>query len=238
MAGQPAIFHALLRPVILQILRATGYHATKGAVLDSLTDLAARYMLTLCEKTAAHAVHARGDAVEYTVVDLRMALQDAGALMPERTAAEQDWRHDEEDTSGVDEFLAWFSGPMMRELLDVGKGDGESDATDYLSSLKKKHSKAGEDSKWNGTIIGKPLDTVNEVQVEGGPATSIDEWVMQRSKDYFNPQSAPQDMEIDVDGVNTNGHRNPPSPSASSGLSSVGDRLDDAEVDAMDVVGA
>lgn len=134
MPGQAAIFHALLRPAILQVLRATGYHATRGAVLDSLTDLAARYMQTLCEKTAAHATHARGDASDYTVVELRMALQDMGALMPDKTPTEQAWAG-VEDMRGVDEFLEWFQTPVMKDLLEMGNGDGESDATDYLSGM-------------------------------------------------------------------------------------------------------
>ena len=97
-----------------------------------------------------------------------------------------------------------------------------------------KHSKTGEDSKWNGTLIGKPLDTVAEIQVEGGPITSIDDWVMQRSRAYFTP---PHDDDADADhhagaGAQPNGHHHAASPSAaSSGLSSVGDRLDDGPED-------
>lgn len=132
MSGQSAIFHALLRPVVLQILRATGYHSTKGAVLDTLTDMAARYMSTLCETTAAHAIHNHGDAGDYTVVDVRIALQDVGALQPDKLVTEQRWKG-EEDMRGVEEFLQWFSGARMKELMEMGKGDGESDATDYLS---------------------------------------------------------------------------------------------------------
>lgn len=132
MAGQPAIFHALLRPSILQMLRATGYHSTKGAVLDSLTDLAARYLLVLCERTAVHAIQNHGDASDYDLVDIRLALQDAGALLPERPPAEQAWTGDE-DLRGIDDFVKWFSGPRMKELMDMGRGDGEIDATDYLS---------------------------------------------------------------------------------------------------------
>lgn len=131
MAGQAAIFHALLRPAILQTLRATGYHATRGAVVDSLTDLAARYLRALCEATAAHATHNHGDAGDYGVVEVRLALQDAGALLPECTAAEQAWRGD--DVRGVDAFVGWFAGPRMRELVDMARGDGEADAADYLS---------------------------------------------------------------------------------------------------------
>ncbi|KAF4510726.1 hypothetical protein G6O67_002596 [Ophiocordyceps sinensis] len=215
MAGQPAIFHALLRPSILQMLRATGYHSTKGAVLDSLTDLAARYLSMLCERTAAHAIHNHGDASDYGVVDIRLALQDAGALLPERVTTEQAWRGDE-DMGGIDDFLKWFSGPRMKELMDMGRGDGEIDATDYLSALKKKHSKTGEDTKYHDTLIGRPVDAVGDVQVEGGPMTSIDEWITRRGS-AAEPAPPPGEAQ-------TNGH---PSPSpASSGLSSVGDRLD------------
>ncbi|RDA93133.1 hypothetical protein CP533_4132 [Ophiocordyceps camponoti-saundersi (nom. inval.)] len=124
MSGQAAIFHALLRPSMLQILRATGYHATKGAVLDSVTDLAARYLYALCEATAGHASHNHGTPGDYTVADIGIALGDVGALLPERRG--------DEDSRGLDDFLAWFSGPRMRELMDMGR-DGESDATDYLA---------------------------------------------------------------------------------------------------------
>lgn len=132
MTSPPSLFHALLRPSILQILRATGYHSTRPAVLDSVTDLAARYLSLLCETTARHAAHNHGDSADFDIVDIRLALQDAGALLPERSPAEQLWRG-EEDVRGVEEFIAWFAGQRMRELMEVGKGDGEADATDYLN---------------------------------------------------------------------------------------------------------
>lgn len=136
MATPPAFFHALLRPAILQILRATGYHATRPAVLDALTDLAARYMLLLCQHTAHHAAsnHAASSAQadDFTVTDVRLALQDVGALGAERTVTEETWRGDE-DVRGVEEFIAWFAGQRMKELMEFGNADGESDATDYLS---------------------------------------------------------------------------------------------------------
>lgn len=84
------------------------------------------------------------------------------------------------------------------------------------AALKKKHAKTAEDSKFTGTVIGKPLDTVAEVQVEGGPVTSINEWILQRSS-------------FSTDAANTNGDSSHDrgSPTPSSGLSSVGSRLDD-----------
>lgn len=134
MATTTSIFHALLRPSILQILRATGYHSTRPAVLDSITDLAARYLSLLCQTTAAHSVHNRGDAADFDVSDVRAALQDVGALLPERTSVEQAARG-EEDVRGVEEFVKWFAGQRMREMMEIGSGDGESDATDYLNGM-------------------------------------------------------------------------------------------------------
>ena len=82
MRTPPSLFHALLRPSILQILRSTGYHSTRPAVLDSLTDLAARYLSLLCKSTAEHAAHNHGNSADFTIADIRMSPQDAGALMP------------------------------------------------------------------------------------------------------------------------------------------------------------
>ncbi|KAK0392472.1 hypothetical protein NLU13_1967 [Sarocladium strictum] len=221
MTTPPSLFHALLRPTILQILRATGYHSTRPAVLDSVTDLAARYLSLLCENTARHAVHNHGDSADFDVVDVRLALQDAGALLPQKVGPEEEWTG-EEDLRGVEEFVRWFAGQRMKEMMAVGAGDGETDATDYLNALKKKHSKTGDDAKYQGTIIGRGVDS-GEVQVEGGSETSIDEWIAKRS-------GAPRidDKEGDARRL----HGADASSPASSGLSSVGSRLgEDEEMD-------
>jgi transcription initiation factor TFIID subunit 3 len=39
----------------------------------------------------------------------------------------------------------------------------------------KKHSKSEDDSKWAGTLLGRPHEQ-GEVLIEGGPASSIAEW--------------------------------------------------------------
>jgi transcription initiation factor TFIID subunit 3 len=96
-----------------------------------VTDLAARYLSTLCEKTADHAVHNHGDAGDFSTVDIRMALQDLGALLPEALPVQQEWLG-EEDLRGVEEFVKWFSGQRMKEIMDFAKGDGENDEIDYL----------------------------------------------------------------------------------------------------------
>ena len=127
-----ALFHAFLRPPILQILRATGYHSTSPAVLDAITDLAARYLSLLCERTAEHATHRRGDAGDFSIPDVRLALSDAGALLPDKMLTQQEWEG-EEDLRGVDEFVRWFSGQRMKEIMDFAQGDGEFDEMDYLN---------------------------------------------------------------------------------------------------------
>ena len=131
MTTPTALFHAYLRPSVLQILRATGYHGTSPAVLDTVTDLAARYLSLLCEKTAARANHHYGDAGDFTLVEIRLALEEAGALLPQTVATEQEWRG-QEDVRGVEEFVRWFTGPRMREIMEFAKGDGETVDMVYL----------------------------------------------------------------------------------------------------------
>ncbi|KAH6898828.1 hypothetical protein B0T10DRAFT_120900 [Thelonectria olida] len=225
MTTTPSVFHALLRPSILQILRATGYHSTRPAVLDSITDLAARYLSLLCQTTAIHAIHNHGDAGDFDVSDVRQALQDVGALQPERALIEQ-LRSGQEDLRGVNEFIEWFAGQRMKEMMEIGSGDGESDATDYLNALKKKHDKTGEDAKYHGTILGRAVDT-GEIQVEGGPETSISEWIYNRA---VTPVDSDDDEPLAkvLGKPQQNGHV---SDDDDSGLSSVGDRIDHEEMD-------
>jgi transcription initiation factor TFIID subunit 3 len=146
MTPPPPLFHALLRPAILQILRATGYHGAKTSVLDSVTDLAARYLLHLCQLTALYATHNNDEPPLFlpedgatppnpvvpapTIVDVRMALQRSGALLPERIQEEQEYLG-EEDTRGVEAFIAWAMGPMNREIKRIAL-DGIDEAGDYL----------------------------------------------------------------------------------------------------------
>jgi len=52
MSSQIPFHHHLLRPAIIHILRAAGFHSTRPSVLDTLTDLAARYLSLLAQRTA------------------------------------------------------------------------------------------------------------------------------------------------------------------------------------------
>lgn len=134
-----AVFHALLRPAIIQILRATGFHSAKPAVVDSLTDLAARYLEIICQETARHAadnaLHPDFDgSAEPSIVDVRLALQDVGAFLPEREWEEQDFM-EQEDTRGVDEFIAWATGPKIEQMKRVALDEPEEGVTDYLTGM-------------------------------------------------------------------------------------------------------
>ena len=172
MPPPPPLFHALLRPSILQILRATGFHSTRPAVLDTLTDLAARYLTQLAAATAQHAaannahpafaydgtVGDAGDACA-GVTDVRMALQDVGAVVPgevvevvegevwrverevrrKRKRGEIEEEEEEEvcwgqeDVRGMEDFIAWFSSARMKELQALMRTDGDPEPTDYLN---------------------------------------------------------------------------------------------------------
>lgn len=99
---------SLLRPPILHILRAAGFHATRPAAVDTLVDLAARYLILLATKTASYAISNRNVVVP-TITDVRMALQDVGALWPSISAMEEQVI-DEEDLRGVTGFIEWMRG--------------------------------------------------------------------------------------------------------------------------------
>jgi transcription initiation factor TFIID subunit 3 len=59
---------------------------------------------------------------------------------------------------------------------------------DYLTALKKKHSKTGEESRYAGTVLGKSAEE-HPIIIEGG-APSIREWGQQvRSRAPTSPDS-------------------------------------------------
>ncbi|KAK3330160.1 hypothetical protein B0H66DRAFT_542915 [Apodospora peruviana] len=216
MTPTPFLFHSLLRPAVLQVLRATGFHSTRTAVLDSMTDLAARYLDHLCEMTALYAEHNMSGDMIPTIVDVRMALQHTGALLPEKLEGEQEFVG-REDTRGTDEFIAWCAGPFNKELKRIAL-DGEEDAHDYLNALKKKHSKNEDDSKYVGTLLGKSNEH-GDVQVEGGHYPSIFNWE-ERMRTAAQRVEDEAREKVNGDGAAGGDNSRPPS----SGLSSLGDR--------------
>lgn len=190
------LHNALLRPPIIQILRAQGFHSTKPSAIDSLSDLTARYIMILASSTAAHAANAHPEDPSPVLEDVYQALQDAGALRPQLREWEEDWQ-DEEDLRGLESLIGWITGPSYREIRRVAgfvpsEGDmvdpDSIEKEDYLTALKKKHSKTGEESRYAGTVLGKSAEE-HPVIIEGG-APSIREWGQQvRSRAPTTPDS-------------------------------------------------
>jgi transcription initiation factor TFIID subunit 3 len=133
MATPQALHHSLLRPCILHILRAAGYHATRPSVLDTLTDLAARYMHLLASSAVTHG-QINASMLDLTIRDVRMAMQDCGALGPENAMEDQEY-DEEEDMRGVQEFLAWVTGPINAEIRRIALDGAPGAQEDYLAGL-------------------------------------------------------------------------------------------------------
>ena len=129
------LHNALLRPAVIQILRASGFHSTRPVVLDAVTDLAARYLNRLAASTATIAFNTHNSYVP-TVQDVRLALMDVGALAPQMGVMEELVRGTEEvngevvpfeDLRGIKAFTAWARGESnkaVRRIAGFGSEDG------------------------------------------------------------------------------------------------------------------
>ncbi|TGJ83576.1 hypothetical protein E0Z10_g5179 [Xylaria hypoxylon] len=246
----PSEIHlALLRPAILQILRAQGYYASTPSTIDCLTELAGQYLYNISKRTAEHAASNNylGPPGTPEVVDVRLALEECGGLCPGAEPAPPTKRRrlspndaangdETEDTRGVDEFIRWAMGRKNQRIrkiagvvadpgaIEVGvegeEGAVEEKPSDYLDALKRKHNKTDQDSKYAGTILGRSIDH-GEVLVEGGPDTSLAAWAARMREASLRPPDP------HPTGDNDNDSRPP-----SSGLSS----LADEEMEMMDFV--
>ena len=142
---------ALLRPAVLQILRAAGFGYTRPAVVDSLTDMAARYLLLLSSSTTQNAFNNHNSYVP-TIQDVRLAMTQAGALLPQMSVVEEALKGEVEiegvmvpfeDLRGVDGFVNWAHGAVNKEIRRIsGFGDdanieetatGLDEQEDYLT---------------------------------------------------------------------------------------------------------
>ncbi|KAI0013432.1 hypothetical protein F4779DRAFT_613581 [Xylariaceae sp. FL0662B] len=217
------IHHALLRPAILQVLRAQGYYSSTPGTVDALTELAGNYLGMIARQTALHAASNNMVTLAPDLVDVRLALEDCGALWPERELVSQELSG-EEDTRGVEEFVRWATGKKNQRIRKVAaldkpsagtaeEGVEEVRETDYLDALKRKHNKMEQDSKYAGTILGRGNDH-GEVMVEGGNENSIQAWARKMREASQRPPELAKS----------------PSRPPSSGLSS----LSDGDVDMID----
>lgn len=112
-----ALHISLLRPSILQILRAAGFHATRPTVLDTLVDFASRYLILIAFKTSSYALSNHND-LPPTIMDVSMALRDVGALWPQMSMIEEQLRG-EEDMRGMESFIEWMKGEANQEIRRV-----------------------------------------------------------------------------------------------------------------------
>ena len=94
-------------------------------------------------------------------------------------------RREEEDTGDVRELTQWIAGDRNKEirrvaglLPETGAGvGGEMQAVpeDYLTALKKKHARTGQEERYAGTVLGKDAED-REIRIEGGPVESLSDW--------------------------------------------------------------
>lgn len=119
---------ALLRPAVLQVLKASGFGQAKPGVIDTLTDLTARYLLLLASETVQSAISTHGDA-QPTVQDVRLALDKVGALQPQMRSTEEAMRPNQyvngvevpfEDLRGIRNFIDWIKSPTNQNIRRVG----------------------------------------------------------------------------------------------------------------------
>lgn len=71
---------------------------------------------------------------EVSLEDLRRALQNVGAFLPEHDWEEQDFT-EQEDTRGVDEFIAWATSAKIDQIKRVALDEPEEGVTDYLTGM-------------------------------------------------------------------------------------------------------
>lgn len=245
-----SLHYALLRPAIIHMLRAAGFHSTRPSVLDTLTDLCVRYLMLLASRTAKFAYERTSlsytssgdgsvrtdftslptdhlmstshlDHITPTISDVRLALASASSFASSLTSTEEAWREalrkplvtlpaaaqekerrrrDAEDTKDVREFIEWVTGSVNRDIrriaglyIDESSSGGVGAAgpsasggllnelsaiekEDYLTVLKKKHSKTGEGARYAGTAVGKEGENRGVIRIEGGPIATIAEF--------------------------------------------------------------
>ncbi|KAG9554290.1 hypothetical protein KCU79_g11520, partial [Aureobasidium melanogenum] len=107
------------------------------------------------------------------------------------------------------DFIKWVVGDQNREIRRIagvlpepGPG-GTVNGEDYLTVLKKKHSKTGEESRFQGTVLGKPAED-RPLKIEGGPVETLTEWnnLMHDHSEHQLPTTkdaaeSPHEAEID-----------------------------------------
>jgi transcription initiation factor TFIID subunit 3 len=137
---------ALLRPAVIQILRAAGFGYARPAVIDTVTDIAAKYLLLLSSSTAQNAFNTHNTFVP-TIQDVRLALNQAGALAPQMSTTEESLRDEVEvegamvpfeDLRGVQGFVNWAQGPVNKEIRRIAGFGDDANVEEIAAGLDEK----------------------------------------------------------------------------------------------------
>ncbi|KAK9355024.1 hypothetical protein V1523DRAFT_406610, partial [Lipomyces doorenjongii] len=165
------LFYSFLRITTAQILRASGIDRCPPSVLDTLTDLAIRYMTLLSTRAASYAALCGRE--EPGVGDIRMAMEAAGGLRPMRILDEFPDGMDEEaeaEDDGLQRFIEWCYN-TTKEFNTVTGGE------ELVDSLIKKQSKVSQEDRFRGTILDQSNAATEEidaeVKIEGGPGPNL-----------------------------------------------------------------
>ncbi|KAK9235948.1 hypothetical protein V1525DRAFT_380530 [Lipomyces kononenkoae] len=164
------LFYSFLRITTAQVLRASGIDRCPPSVLDTLTDLAIRYMTLLSTRAASYA--ALCGRKEPDVGDIRMAMETIGGLRPMHMLDELpdgDWDEDAED-EGLQRFIEWCYN-TTKEFSTVTGGE------ELIDGLLKKQSKISQEDRFRGTILDPSSAATEEpdaeMRIEGGPGPNL-----------------------------------------------------------------
>ena len=174
-----------------------------------------------------------------TIPDIRMALNDVGALYPQLSELEE-LALGREDLRGIEAFVNWCTGSFnseIRRVAGVATGsltssglngalattntaaptastatknpqpdtalaaalEEEGRKEDFLTVLRKKNAKTGEESRYAGTALGKDIE-LRDIIIEGGGQDfeSINAWEraliekMKGSQSKHDPEKDPE----------------------------------------------
>ncbi|KAK6335981.1 hypothetical protein TWF730_003354 [Orbilia blumenaviensis] len=112
MDSQEQFYFSLLRISTAQMLRHAGLAGSRPSVLDSLTDMTARY-LTLLGSTA-RSISESSNRTTTELPDIICAMEHVGLLRPLTL-----YNADLDDTRAIDNFISWAKSPEVEELRKI-----------------------------------------------------------------------------------------------------------------------
>ncbi|KAK6336327.1 hypothetical protein TWF696_001888 [Orbilia brochopaga] len=195
-------FFSLLRISTAQMLRHAGLAGSRPSVLDSLTDMTARY-LTLLGATA-RTITESSNRTTSELSDVLSAMEHLGLLKPLTI-----YLPDYDDTRAIDNFITWAKSPEIEELRKLAgvvtvevdealDGEGLSDVTAIPDT-------AVVAADTNGTAAAASQGGVASAVSAKRPAVSAPERSREPETDIpikrENVDDQPGSMMMDIDGV-------------------------------------